>query len=130
MIALAAEEAEADAICAVNTFPAMEVDAETLAPVLGATTGGLSGPAIRPMALWAVRQIAQAVSIPIVGIGGIDSVNDVVKFLAVGASAVQVGSALFGEPYLAAKLPAELDNYLKRHRISSVAEIVGALRKG
>lgn len=128
-IAYAAEQAGADAICAVNTFPAMEVDAEKLTPVLGATTGGLSGPAIRPMALWAVRQIARAVSIPVVGIGGITSVDDVVKFLAVGASAVQVGSALFGEPYLAAKLSSELDAYLKRHNISSVAKIIGALKE-
>jgi dihydroorotate dehydrogenase (NAD+) catalytic subunit len=107
-IAKAIEDAGADAICAINTLTGLVVAPDRTRPFLGNMTGGLSGPAVRPVALRVVYEVAQVVSIPIVGMGGITSVDDVLDFMAVGAAAVQVGTALFAEPDLPVRLAHDL----------------------
>jgi dihydroorotate dehydrogenase (NAD+) catalytic subunit len=107
-IGRAAEAAGADAIAAVNTYKGLVIDRTTLRPYLGNTTGGLSGPAIKPLALRAVYELFEVVSVPIIGIGGVATVQDVLDFMACGARAVAVGSAAFREPLLTARLAKEL----------------------
>jgi len=125
--ARAAEEAGADAVSLVNTFLAMAIDVETRRPKLSNIVGGLSGPAIRPIAVRMVYECRQAVKIPIIGIGGIADARDVLEFLIAGASAVQVGTASFVDPFLWPKLLAGLTDYLERHRVAAVRDLVGAL---
>jgi len=125
--ARAAEDAGADAVSLVNTFLAMAIDVETRKPRLSNVMGGLSGPAIRPIAVRMVYECHQAVKLPIIGMGGIATVEDVLEFLIAGATAVQVGTANFIDPFIWNRLLAGLDAYGARHRIASVADLVGSL---
>ena len=125
--ARAAEEAGADAVSLVNTFLAMAIDVETRRPKLTNVMGGLSGPAIRPIAVRMVYECRQAVRLPIIGMGGIASAADALEFIIAGASAVQVGTANFVDPFIWPKLIAGVDDYLTRHGIARVTDLVGRL---
>jgi len=125
--AQAAEEAGADAVSLVNTFLAMVVDVETRRPMLSNVMGGLSGPAIRPIAVRMVHECAQRVEIPVVGMGGIASARDALEFMIAGATAVQVGTANFVDPFIWGKLLAGIRDYLERHQIERIADLVGSL---
>ena len=127
-IAKAVADAGADAVSLINTFQGMAVDWKRRRPVLGNILGGLSGPAIKPLALRIVWQVSQAVKIPIIGIGGIQSIDDVMEFLLVGATAVQIGTANFYNPGLANQLIRELPAALQTLKANSVAEVVGTLK--
>jgi len=127
--ARAAEEAGADAISLVNTFLAMAIDVETRRPRLSNVLGGLSGPAIRPIAVRMVYECAQAVRIPIVGIGGISTVSDALEFILAGASAVQVGTAAFVDPFIWARLVDGLREYLTRHHVTKITDLIGAVSR-
>jgi dihydroorotate dehydrogenase (NAD+) catalytic subunit len=124
--ARAAEDAGADAISLVNTFLAMAIDVETRKPILSNGMGGLSGPAIRPIAVRMVYECHQAVSIPIVGMGGIMDARDVLEFMLAGATAVQVGTANFVDPFVWGKILKGLAEYGERHRIARLSDLVGA----
>jgi dihydroorotate dehydrogenase (NAD+) catalytic subunit len=124
--ARAAEDAGADAISLVNTFLAMAIDVETRKPVLSNGMGGLSGPAIRPIAVRMVYECRQAVSIPIIGMGGIMDARDVLEFMLAGATAVQVGTANFVDPFVWGKILKGLAEYGERHRIARLSDLVGA----
>jgi len=126
-LAKAAEDSGADAISLVNTFVALAIDAHTRRARVGAGFGGLSGPAIKPIALRLVYQAAQAVRIPVVGMGGISSGVDAAEFLIAGASAVEVGTATFWDPQAPLRIARELGGFLKREAIADVARIVGTL---
>ena len=126
-MARAAEDAGADALSLVNTFQALAVDARARKPRIGAGFGGLSGPAIKPIALRMVYQSAKAVKIPVVGLGGIATGEDVAEFLVAGASAVEVGTASFWDPSRTADLPAELDRFLTRSGVATARELIGTL---
>jgi len=126
-IALAVEEAGADAVSLINTLLGMAIDAEKRKPVLSTITGGLSGPAIKPVALRMVWQVARAVKIPVIGIGGITTAADAIEFLLAGASAIQVGTANFVDPQATVKIIAGIEDYLVRHRINDVGQLIGAL---
>jgi dihydroorotate dehydrogenase (NAD+) catalytic subunit len=126
--ARAAEEAGADAVSLVNTFLAMAIDVETRQPKLSNVMGGLSGPAIRPIAVRMVWECFQAVKLPIIGMGGIATVSDALEFIIAGASAVQVGTANFVHPFIWSELIDGLDAYLDRHAIARVGDLVGQLR--
>ena len=125
--AVAACDAGADAVSLVNTFLAIAVDVETRQPRLSNIVGGLSGPAIRPIAVRMVHECYQAVRLPIIGMGGIMSAEDVIEFMIVGASAVQVGTANFVDPFIWKKLREGLTEYLERHELKKVSELVGSL---
>lgn len=125
--ARAVEEAGADAVSVINTVIGMAVDAKTRKPRLATVTGGLSGPAIKPIALAKVYEVAQSVRIPIFGIGGIASVDDAIEFLLVGASAVQVGTLNFVEPDLGVRIAGGLEAFAAQHGIADLGELVGAL---
>jgi dihydroorotate dehydrogenase (NAD+) catalytic subunit len=129
-VARAAADAGADAISLVNTFIALAIDARTRRSRLGAGFGGLSGPAIKPIALRMVYEAAQAVRIPVIGLGGIASGTDAAEFLIAGASAVEVGTASFWDPGAPVRIARELDQFLKEQKISSVAALVGTLKIG
>ena len=129
-LAQAAEEAGADAVSLVNTLLSLAIDARTRRPRLGAGFGGLSGPAIKPIALRMVYEAAQAVKIPVVGLGGIATGEDAAEFLIAGASAVEVGTANFWDPRAPARIARELDTFLKQEKIASVRDLVGTLRFG
>ena len=126
-IALAVEEAGADAVSLINTLLGMAIDAEKRKPVLSTITGGLSGPAIKPVALRMVWQVARAVKIPVIGIGGITTAADAIEFMLAGASAIQVGTANFVDPQATVKIIAGIEDYLVRHRINDVGQLIGAL---
>lgn len=125
--ARAAEDAGADAISLVNTFLAMAIDVETRRPRLTNVMGGLSGPAIRPIAVRMVYECRRAVRIPIIGMGGIVDANDALEFMIAGANAVQIGTANFADPFIWGKVEAGIRNYLTRHGIAAVREIVGTV---
>lgn len=125
--ARAAEEGGADAVSLVNTFLAMAIDVETRRPKLSNVMGGLSGPAIRPIAVRMVWECHQAVKLPIIGMGGIASISDALEFIIAGASAVQVGTANFVDPFIWSGLTDGLDEYLDRHGIAGVQDLVGQL---
>ncbi len=125
--AQAAEEAGADAVSLVNTFLALAVDVETRRPRLSNGMGGLSGPAIRPIAVRMVYQCARRVRIPVIGMGGITSAADVLEFMLAGATAVQVGTATFVDPFIWGKLESGIRNYMGRHGIERVADLVGTI---
>ena len=127
-LARAAVESGADAISLVNTFVALAVDARTRRPRIGAGFGGLSGPAIKPIALRLVYEAAQAVRIPVIGLGGIASGEDAAEFLVAGATAVQVGTATFWDPSSPLRVANELGQFLRRENIGSVRELTGTLR--
>ncbi|GAB4324506.1 MAG: dihydroorotate dehydrogenase [Candidatus Zixiibacteriota bacterium] len=127
-LAVAAETAGADAISAINTLVGMAVHHWTLRPRLSNITGGLSGPAIKPVALAAVFKIARAVQIPVIGIGGIANGLDAAEFLIAGATAVQVGTAIFRSPNAPIDVAQELSDYLTQMKIASVSELVGRIQ--
>jgi dihydroorotate dehydrogenase (NAD+) catalytic subunit len=127
-LARAAEDAGADAVSLVNTFVALAIDARTRQPRIGAGFGGLSGPAIKPIALRFVYQAAKAVKIPVVGLGGIATGEDAAEFLIAGATAVQVGTATFWDPHSPQRIAEELGRFLKCENIATVTELVGKLK--
>ncbi len=127
-IAQAASEAGADALSLINTFQGLAVNWRKRTPILGNGIGGLSGPAIKPLALRIVWQVAQAVKTPIIGIGGIQSIDDVMEFLVCGATAVQIGTANFYNPTLAANLVDELNSILEQEGCESVTDFVGTIQ--
>jgi dihydroorotate dehydrogenase (NAD+) catalytic subunit len=129
-LAQAAEAAGADAISLVNTFVSLAIDIRTRRPRLGAGFGGLSGPAIKPIALRMVYETAQAVKIPVIGLGGIRSGADAAEFIIAGASAVEVGTATFWDPGSPLRIAGELDQFLKEEKIGSVRDMVGTLKFG
>jgi dihydroorotate dehydrogenase (NAD+) catalytic subunit len=126
-LARAAAAAGADAVSLVNTFIALAIDVRTRKPRIGGGFGGLSGPAIKPIALRMVYEAAQAVSIPVIGLGGIATGEDAAEFLIAGASAVEVGTATFWDPAAPHRIIGELERFLAGERIASVREIVGTL---
>ncbi len=126
VIARAAVDAGADALTLSNTIPAMRIDVATRKPVLGGITGGLSGPALRPVAVALVYRTVQAVDVPVIGVGGVFCARDALEYLMAGASAVQVGSANLADPRAAFRILEELKAYLAETGISSLAEIIGA----
>ena len=125
--ARAAEDAGADAISLVNTFLAMAIDVHTRRPKLTNIVGGLSGPAIRPIAVRMVYECRQAVKIPIIGMGGIIDARDVIEFMIAGADAVQVGTANFVDPFIWTKLLDGIGDYLHRHAIAKLSDLVGTV---
>ncbi|MBQ8968870.1 MAG: dihydroorotate dehydrogenase [Bacteroidaceae bacterium] len=126
-IARAVEAEGADAVSLINTLMGMAIDAERRRKVLSIGTGGLSGPAVKPVALRMVHQVSKAVGIPVVGLGGIMSATDAVEFLLAGATAVEIGTANFIDPGVSTKVVRGISEYLARHGFSSVREIIGAL---
>jgi dihydroorotate dehydrogenase (NAD+) catalytic subunit len=127
-VAQAAADAGADAVTLVNTFVGMAVDWKRRRPILGNVTGGLSGPAIKPLALRLVWQVARRVAVPVVGVGGIATLDDVMEFLVAGASAVQIGTANFYDPTASVRIVEQLPAALERLNARSVREVVGTLR--
>ena len=125
--AAAARDAGADAVSLVNTFLAMAIDVETRRPKLSNVVGGLSGPAIRPIAVRMVHECRQAVDLPIIGMGGIMTAGDALEFIIAGATAVQVGTANFVDPFIWNKLLTGLTDYLRRHGLAKVSDLVGTL---
>jgi dihydroorotate dehydrogenase (NAD+) catalytic subunit len=125
--ARAAEDAGADAVSLVNTFLAMAIDVESRRPKLSNVVGGLSGPAIRPIAVRMVYECRQRVNIPIIGMGGIADARDALEFVIAGANAVQVGTANFTDPFIWGKLLAGISDYLQRHGMRRFADLVGTV---
>ena len=123
-IAKAVEEAGADSVSLINTMLGMAVDVERRRPVLSTITGGLSGPAVKPVAVRMVWQVAKAVKIPVIGLGGIASANDALEFLMAGATAVQIGTANFLDPTVTVKVVDGLQDYLNRHNIKDIHDII------
>ncbi|MBU0487604.1 MAG: dihydroorotate dehydrogenase [Bacteroidetes bacterium] len=128
-IAKSVEAEGADAVSLVNTFLSMAINAETRRPVLSTITGGLSGPCIKPIALRMVWQVAQAVKIPVIGLGGIMDATDAIEFLLAGATAVQVGTANFIDPTTAVRIVEGIEEYLMRHNMEDVGQVIGGLGK-
>jgi dihydroorotate dehydrogenase (NAD+) catalytic subunit len=128
LIARVAQDAGADALTVANTYPAMAVDTRTLKSRLGNLTGGLSGPAIKPITLRLVWEAKRAVKIPVIGLGGVETVEDVLEYLSVGASAVQVGTASFADPRASERLASALTNALVRLKYSSINDIRAKVR--
>lgn len=128
--AKAAENGGADAISLINTITGMAVDLKSRRPLLGNVTGGLSGPCVKPVALRMVRQAYKAVSVPIIGLGGIESAEDALEFMLCGATAVQVGTANLHDPYAALRIAEDLTNAMKKYKITDVNELIGALIEG
>jgi dihydroorotate dehydrogenase (NAD+) catalytic subunit len=127
-IARSVEANGADSISLVNTFLGMAIDAEKRRPLLSTITGGLSGPAIKPIALRMVWQVSKAVKLPIIGMGGIMNATDAIEFILAGASAVQIGTANFIDPQITVKVIEGINAYLERHSINSIADIIGELQ--
>ena len=125
-MARASEEAGADALTAINTVLGMRIDTRRRRPILGTGSGGLSGPAIRPIAVHITYQVAQAVGIPIIGAGGITNAQDALEFLMAGASSVQVGTATFADPLAPLKVIEGLAAYVKEQGLSSIRDVIGA----
>lgn len=128
-IARAVEGAGADSVSLINTMLGMAIDAEKRKPILSTITGGMSGPAVKPVALRMVWQTAKAVKIPVIGLGGICSATDAIEFLLAGASAIQIGTANFIDPSISEKVIDGIADYLQRHNFNSVQEIIGALEQ-
>jgi len=126
-IALAVEAEGADSVSLINTLLGMAIDSEKRIPILSTITGGLSGPAVKPIALRMVWEVAQAVKIPVIGMGGIMNAADAIEFMLAGASAIQIGTANFIDPTVSIKVLDGINDYLDRHGYKSVTEIVGAL---
>jgi len=127
-MARAAEGEGADAVSLINTIPAMAIDSRTRMPVLANVTGGLSGPAIKPIALRMVYEAARSVKIPVIGMGGIMTATDAIEFMLAGASAVQVGTANFVSPMAALEIVEGIESYCREHGISSVSRLTGSLK--
>lgn len=129
-IAKGVEGAGADSVSLVNTFLGMALDAQTRKPILSTITGGLSGPAIKPIALRMVWQVYQAVKIPVIGIGGIMNATDAIEFMLAGSTAIQVGTANFIDPAISVKIIDGIEEYCKRHGFSSIDQIIGIMDTG
>ena len=127
-IACAVEAEGADSVSLINTLMGMSIDAERRRPRLSTITGGLSGACVKPVALRMVWQVAKAVKIPVIGLGGISSATDAIEFMLAGASAIQIGTANFIDPAITVKVADGIEEYLTRHGFKSVSEIVGALQ--
>ena len=127
MMAKAAENAGADAISLVNTFVAMAIDAESRKPRISNTTAGLSGPAIKPIALRMVYEAAHTVEIPVIGLGGISTAQDVIEFMLAGAAAVEVGTANFWDPCATEKIIDGVARWCAEHRVAKITDLVGAM---
>jgi len=127
-IAKAVQDVGADGVSLINTLLAMAINAETRRSVLSTITGGLSGPAVKPIALRMVWQVAQAVKIPIIGMGGIMNATDAIEFMLAGATAIQVGTANFIDPNVTMKIIDGMEDYMKRHNIDDINELVGGMR--
>lgn len=128
VIARAAEEAGADALSLVNTLRGMVVDVERREPRLSTIYGGFSGPALFPIALYLLREVSLATDLPLVGIGGINGLEQVLQFLIVGASAVQIGTANFYDPTISQRLVTELESWCRAEQLASLSELIGTLR--
>ena len=126
-IALAAEAAGADAVSLINTLMGMAVDIERRRKLLSIGTGGLSGPCVKPVALRMVHQVAHAVKIPVVGLGGISTAEDAIEFLMCGASAIEIGTANFVDPAVTVKVGGGIDQWLDSHGVAAVSDIVGVI---
>lgn len=126
-IACAAEDAGADAISAINTLVGMAIDINTRRPKLATVTGGLSGPAIKPIAIAKIFEITRSVHIPVIGIGGIMNYQDVLEFLITGATAIQVGTANFIDPPIAEQLVNDLEQYCQQYNIEDINDIIGSI---
>lgn len=124
-IALACQEAGADGLSLINTLVGMRIDLSSRKPVLANVTGGLSGPSVFPVALHMVRRVAQAVSLPVVGIGGVSSAEDVIEMMLAGATAVQIGSANLVDPFICRDIVADLPRVMARYRIEDLNDIIG-----
>jgi dihydroorotate dehydrogenase (NAD+) catalytic subunit len=122
-----AQEAGADAISLVNTFVAMSIDIQSRKPRIANVTAGLSGPAIKPIAVRMVYEASKSVQIPVMGIGGISTAADVIEFMLAGATAVQVGTASFWDPRATEKIAAELESWCKEHEVNKISELTGGL---
>ncbi len=127
-IAKAVEGQGADSVSLVNTFLGMGIDAESRKPLLSTITGGLSGPAIKPIALRMVWQVSSAVKIPVIGLGGIMNATDAIEFFLAGASAVQVGTAIFKDPFIPIHIVDGIRDYMKRHNLNDITELIGGLQ--
>ena len=127
-IARAVEAEGADSISMINTLLGMAIDAEKRRPVLSTITGGLSGPAVKPIALRMVWQTAQAVKVPIIGMGGISSAKDAIEFLLAGASAVEVGTYNFVDPSVTTQIVDGIEDYMRRHGFTDIQDLIGALQ--
>lgn len=127
-IALAAEAAGADSLSLINTLMGMAIDIETQRPKLSTVTGGLSGPAVKPVAVRMVWQVASKVSIPVVGLGGIATAADAIEFLLAGARAVQIGTYNFVDPSVSVKVMEGIEDYCRRHGVEKVEDLCGALK--
>jgi dihydroorotate dehydrogenase (NAD+) catalytic subunit len=126
-MALAVEGAGADAISLVNTLLGLAIDAESRKPLLSTITGGLSGPCIKPIALRMVWQVFKAVKVPVYGMGGIMNAADAIEFILAGSSAIQVGTANFIDPQIPVKIVAGIEDYMLRHGVKEVKDLVGAM---
>ena len=126
-IARAVEAEGADSVSLINTLMGMAIDIETRRPLLSISTGGLSGPAVKPVALRMVWQVAKAVGIPVIGLGGISSATDAIEFIMAGATAIEIGTANFIDPAITLKVRDGINDWLDRHGCSSVSEIVGVV---
>jgi dihydroorotate dehydrogenase (NAD+) catalytic subunit len=127
-IARSVEDAGADAVSCINTLMGMAIDIEKRCPKLSIGTGGLSGPAVKPVALRMVWQVAKAVKIPVIGLGGIMSAQDAIEFLMAGASAIEIGTANFIDPTVTVKVAQGIDAFLEKHGCGSVQEIIGVVK--
>jgi dihydroorotate dehydrogenase (NAD+) catalytic subunit len=127
-MAYVCQEAGADALSLVNTFVAMAIDVETRKPRIANVTAGLSGPAIKPIAVRMVYEAAKSVQIPVIGMGGISTAADVIEFMLAGASAVQIGTASYWDPRATEKIVGELERWCKEHEVARVAELTGAVQ--
>lgn len=128
VIARAAESAGADALTVANTYPAMSIDIQTRKSRLGRSTGGLSGPAIRPITLRLVYEASRTVKIPVVGLGGIEKGEDALEYIVAGASAVQVGTANFGQPGACVRILDQLERSCTEHNINNISSLVGSFQ--
>ncbi len=126
-IARAAEASGADSVSLINTILGMAIDAEHRRPLLSTVTGGMSGAAVKPIALRMVWQVAKAVKIPIIGLGGIMNARDAIEFILAGASAIQIGTANFIDPTITVKIVEGINDYLERHHYKSINDLIGAL---
>ncbi|BAX82284.1 dihydroorotate dehydrogenase [Labilibaculum antarcticum] len=126
-IAKAVEAEGADSVSLINTLLGMAIDSETRRPLLSTITGGLSGPCVKPVALRMVWQVAQAVNIPVVGLGGIMNAKDAIEFILAGATAIQIGTANFIDPQVSVKIVEGIKDYMIRHQVSDINDLIGAI---
>jgi dihydroorotate dehydrogenase (NAD+) catalytic subunit len=127
-IARAVEGSGADSVSLINTVLGMAINAETRKPILSTVTGGLSGPSIKPIALRMVWQVAKAIKVPVIGLGGIMSATDAIEFFLAGATAIQVGTANFLNPLISIEIINGIDEYLNRHKFNSINDLIGCLQ--